>query len=91
MSPDLIFKNQIGGYLLSAIMASPRFDLLAAVRAVAVDHELNTGAVFTVSARFMASPAIPDRIGVNVVFGASSFMQLHRVKEMHFALMFRIC
>ena len=35
---------------LFTIMASPRFDLLAAVRAGAVDHKLNAGAVSAVSA-----------------------------------------
>ena len=56
--------------LLFTIMTSPRFDLLAAVRASAVDYELNAGVVFAVSAWFMASLAIPHRIGVNVVFRA---------------------
>ena len=51
-------------------MACPRFDLLAAVRAGAVNHELNTGAVSAVSAELMASLAVPYRIGVNVVFRA---------------------
>ena len=51
-------------------MASPRFDLFTAVRASAVDYKLNAGAVSAVSARFMASLAVPDRIGVNVVFRA---------------------
>ena len=51
-------------------MTSPRFDLLAAVRASAVYHKLNAGAVSAVSAELMASLAIPDRIGVNVVFRA---------------------
>ena len=51
-------------------MASPRFDLLAAVRASAIYHKLNTGAVSAVSAGFVASLAVPDWIGVNVVFWA---------------------
>ena len=49
-------------------MTSPRFDLLAAVRASAVDYKLNAGAVPTVSAELMASLAVPYRISVNVVF-----------------------
>ena len=40
--------------LLFTIMTSPRFDLLAAVRASAVYHKLNAGAVSAVSAWFMA-------------------------------------
>ena len=55
---------------LSAIMASPRFDLLAAVRASAVDYKLNAGAVSAVPAELMTSLTVPDRIGVNVVFRA---------------------
>lgn len=62
---------QLGGNtILFAVMTCPRFDLLAAVRANAVDHKLNTGAVSAVSAELMASLAIPDRIGVNIVFRA---------------------
>lgn len=55
---------------LVAIMTSPRFDLLAAVRASAVYHELNVGAVPAVSAGLVAGLAVPNRIGVNVIFGA---------------------
>ena len=55
---------------LSAIMASPRFDLLAAVQASTVDIKLNVGAVSAVSAELMTSLAIPDRISVNVIFRA---------------------
>ena len=49
-------------------MASPRFDLLAAVRASTVDYELNASAVSAVAAFLSASLAVPYRIGVNVVF-----------------------
>ena len=55
---------------LTAVVASPRFDLLAAVRASTVDNKLNAGAVSAVSAELMTSLAIPDRISVNVVFRA---------------------
>ena len=51
-------------------MANPRFDLFTAVWASAVDHELNAGAVFSVSAGFMAGLTIPYLIGVYVVFRA---------------------
>ena len=51
-------------------MASPRFDLLTAVWASAVDYKLNAGAVSAVSAFLSASLAVPYRIGVNVVFRA---------------------
>ena len=55
-------------YLLFTIVTSPRFDMFTAVRASAVDHKLNAGAVSAVSAEFMACLAVPDRIGVNIVF-----------------------
>ena len=53
---------------LSAVVASPRFDLLTTVRAGAVDYKLNAGAVSAVAAGLMASLAVPYRISVNVVF-----------------------
>ena len=60
---------QLGGNtILFAVMTCPRFDLFATVRTNAVDYKLNEGAVPTVSAEIMASLAIPDWIGVNVVF-----------------------
>ena len=55
---------------LSAVVASPRFDMFTAVRASAVDYELNASAVSAVSAGFMASLAVPYRICVNIVFRA---------------------
>ena len=55
---------------LFAIMASPRFDLFTAVRAGAVDYKLNAGVVSAVSEFLSASLAVPDRIGVNIVFWA---------------------
>ena len=51
-------------------MASPRFDMFTAVRASAVYHKLNAGAVSAVSAFLSASLAVPYRIGVNIVFRA---------------------
>ena len=55
---------------LSAVVASPRIDLLAAVRASAVYHKLDAGAVSAVAAFLSASLAVPYRIGVNIVFRA---------------------
>ena len=55
---------------LVTIMTSPCIDLLAAVRASTVDYKLNASAVSAVSTELMAGLAIPDRIGVNVVFRA---------------------
>ena len=56
--------------ILFTIMASPRSDLLTAVRASAIDHELNASAVSAVAAGFMACLAVVNRIGMDVIFRA---------------------
>ena len=48
-------------------MASPRFDLLTAVRASTVYHKLNAGAVSAVAARFPAFLTIMNGVFMNII------------------------